>query len=274
VRVAIVSAGAVVVGVALLFGALFVFQDRLVYLPDASGVGRAADAVAGARDVSLETQDGLRLGAWFVPAAPGSDLRMAVLVAHGNGGNRADRAPLAAALARAGLSVLLFDYRGYGGNPGTPSEEGLARDARAAVAALAAQPGVRPDRILYFGESLGAAVVTRLATERPPAGLLLRSPFADLASVGERRYPFLPVRLLLRDRYPVAEQIARVPAPATVVYGTHDSLVPPDQSRRVAAAAEFPARMVAVDGADHNDRVFLDGSPLIRATADLARRSG
>lgn len=273
-RVAIVSVGAVVVGVALLFGALFVFQDRLVYFPDASGVARAGEAVPGARDVSFETQDGLRLGAWFVPAAPGSDLRMAVLVAHGNGGNRADRAPLAAALARAGLSVLLFDYRGYGGNPGTPSEEGLARDARAAVAALAAQPGVRSDRILYFGESLGAAVVTRLATERPPTGLLLRSPFADLAAVGERRYPFLPVRLLLRDRYPVAEQVARVPAPTTVVYGTHDSLVPPDQSRRVAAAAEFPARTVAVAGADHNDRVFLDGAPLIRATVDLARRSG
>jgi pimeloyl-ACP methyl ester carboxylesterase len=82
------------------------------------------------------------------------------------------------------------------------------------------------------------------------------------------------VRLLLRDRYPVAEQIARVPAPTTVVYGTRDSLVPPDQSRRVAAAAQFPARMVAVEGADHNDRVFLDGGPLIRATVDLARRSG
>ena len=133
---------------------------------------------------------------------------------------------------------------------------------------------MRGDRILYFGESLGAAVVTRLATERPPTGLLLRSPFADLASVGERRYPFVPVRLLLGDRYPVAAQIARVPAPTTVVYGTRDSLVPPDQSRRVAAAAEFPARTVAVEGADHNDRVFLDGEPLIQATVDLARRSG
>lgn len=268
------SVAAVVVGVALLFGVLFVFQDRLVYFPDASGVGRAGDAVPVARDVSFQTSDGLRLGAWFVPPAPGTDLRMAVLVAHGNGGNRADRAPLAAALAGAGFSVLLFDYRGYGGNPGSPSEEGLARDARAAVAALTAQPGVRPDRILYFGESLGAAVVTRLATERPPTGLLLRSPFADLASVGERRYPFLPVRLLLRDSYPVVDQIARVPAPTTVVYGTRDSLVPPDQSRRVAAAAEFPARTVAVEGADHNDRILLDGAPLIQATVALAQRSG
>lgn len=268
------SVAAVVVGVALLFGVLFVFQDRLVYFPDASGVGRAGDAVPGARDVSFQTSDGLRLGAWFVPHAPGTDLRMAVLVAHGNGGNRADRAPLAAALAGAGFSVLLFDYRGYGGNPGSPSEEGLARDARAAAAALTAQPGVRPDRILYFGESLGAAVVTRLATERPPTGLLLRSPFADLASVGERRYPFLPVRLLLRDSYPVVDQIARVPAPTTVVYGTRDSLVPPDQSRRVAAAAEFPARTVAVEGADHNDRILLDGAPLIQATVVLAQRSG
>lgn len=273
-RVAILSVAAIVVGVLLLFGVLFVFQDRLVYFPDPSGVGRADEAVPGARDVSFQTSDGLRLGAWFVPAAPGSDLRMAVLVAHGNGGNRAHRAPLAAALARAGFSVLLFDYRGYGGNPGSPSEEGLDRDARAAVAALAAQPAIRADRVLYFGESLGAAVVTRLGTERPPTGLLLRSPFADLASVGERRLPFLPVRLLLRDRYPVVDQIARVPAPTTVVYGTRDSLVPPEQSRRVAGAAEFPAWTVAVEGADHNDRVLLDGPQLIQATVDLARRSG
>ena len=128
-------------------------------------------------------------------------------------GHRGHRAPLAEALHEAGLSVLLFDYRGYGGNPGSPSEEGLALDVRAARDFLIGDAGVPPERLLYLGESLGAAVVTELATEHPPAGLVLRSPFVDLAAVAAVHYPFLPARALLRDRFPVAEQLARVDVP-------------------------------------------------------------
>ncbi len=148
------------------------------------------------------------------------------------------RAPLARALAGHGLAVLLFDYRGYGGNPGRPSEAGLARDVRAADDFLRRRgAAAAPDRILFYGESLGAAVATALATEHPPAGLVLRSPFVDLASVGRVHYPFLPVGTLLRDRYPLAEHLAEVDAPVAVVYGSGDSVVPPDQSRAVAEAA-------------------------------------
>lgn len=126
-------------------------------------------------------------------------------------------------------------------------------------------------RLLYYGESLGCAVVTELATEHPPAGLVLRSPFTDLAAVGSVHYPFLPVRLLLRDRYPVEEQIARVRVPTTVVFGTADTIVPPDQSRAVASAAADLHRLLAVTGADHNDPVLLDGPQLVEAVVELAR---
>src|SRR5689334_11825079 len=132
---------------------------------------------------------------------------MGVLVAPGNGGNRLGRAPLAQALAAAGFTVLVMDYRGYGGNPGSPSQRGLARDVRAARAYLAGEAGIAPDRTIYFGESLGAAVVTELAAAHPPAGLVLRSPFTDLAAVGRHHYPLLPVRLILRDRFPVADLV-------------------------------------------------------------------
>jgi pimeloyl-ACP methyl ester carboxylesterase len=124
--------------------------------------------------------------------------------------------------------------------------------------------------LLYYGESLGAAVVTRLATEHPPAGLVLRSPFVDLASVGRIHYPFLPVRALLQDRYPLARQLATVPVPVTVVYGSEDSIVPPAQSRAVARAAPALRRLIEVTGADHNDRALLDGHALITAIVDLA----
>jgi fermentation-respiration switch protein FrsA (DUF1100 family) len=166
--------------------------------------------------------------------------------------------------------VLLFDYRGYGGNPGRPSERGLARDARAAYRFLVEDARVPPDRLVYYGESLGAAVVTDLATEHPPAGIVLRSPFVDLAAVGRVHYPFLPVKTLLMDRYPLADQLARVTAPVTVVYGTDDSIVPPAQSRAVADAAPGPTHVIAVEGADHNDPVLLDGDVLLDAIVDLA----
>jgi alpha-beta hydrolase superfamily lysophospholipase len=267
----LVRAGLVVaVVLAVLTGLLWGLQRRLVYFPDAGPVPAAGAVLPGARDVVLQTSDGLRLGAWFLP---GRDAEApAVLVANGNGGHRGLRAPLAAALAGRGLAVLLFDYRGYGGNPGSPSEEGLARDVRAARAHLLEEAGVPPDRLLYLGESLGAAVVTELATEHPPAGLVLRSPFVDLAAVGAAHYPFLPVRALLRDRYPVAERVATIRVPTTVVLGGADSIVPPAQSRAVAAAAAGLHRLVEVPGADHNDRVLLDGDALVDAVVELAGR--
>ena len=262
------TAVAVVVLFAVLVGLLWAFQRRLVYLPGDGPVPAAADVVPGARDVRLTTSDGLTLGAWFLPASTAE--AATVLVAAGNGGHRGMRAPLARALAEAGLGVLLFDYRGYGGNPGSPSEEGLARDVRAARSWLLDHGGVAGDRLLYLGESLGCAVVTELAVEHPPAGLVLRSPFTDLAAVGREHYPFLPVRALLRDRYPVAEQVARVQAPTTVVLGSADTIVPPAQSRQVAEAAAQLHRLVEVVGADHNDGVLLDGPELVAAVAELA----
>jgi uncharacterized protein len=244
------------------------FQRRLIYLPSTRAVPSAATTVAGAHDVRLTTSDGLRLGAWYVPARDPAGT-FTVLVANGNAGDRSVRAPLARALASQGFGVLLFDYRGYGENPGRPSEEGLARDVRAARQFLIDE-GVPGNRLLYYGESLGAAVVAELATEHPPAGLVLRSPFTDLASVGQIHYPLVPVRALLKDRFPVAEYLARVAVPITVVYGTEDSIVPPEESRRSVTAARGPTRLVAVEGADHNDPALLNGDVLADAVVELA----
>jgi fermentation-respiration switch protein FrsA (DUF1100 family) len=263
-----VGAAVVVLLCTVLVSLIWAFQRSLIYLPDDGPVGAAGLLLPGARDVTLETGDGLELGAFYLPAAAPD--APAVLVANGNGGHRGMRVPLARALGDTGLAVLLFDYRGYGGNPGSPSEEGLALDVRAARDFLLHEAGVPADRLLYFGESLGAAVVTELATEHPPAGLILRSPFVDLAAVGSVHYPFLPVRLLLRDRYPVSERIGRISVPTTVVYGSGDSIVPPQQSRAVADAAAELHRLVEVPGADHNDAVLLDGEAVVSAVVELA----
>ena len=267
VSLAVRAALVVLLVLALVVAAAWLLQRRLIYFPDRS----APRLVAGAQEVTLGTADGLSLGAWLVRPPPGTpDRKLAVLVAPGNAGNRLARVPLATALAGRGLTVLLVDYRGYGGNSGSPSEPGLARDIDAARSFLTGPAGFPAERLLYYGESLGAAVVTGLATRHPPAGLVLRSPFTDLPATGQEHYPFLPVRLLLRDRFPVGEQIRRITAPTVVVYGTADSVVPPAQSAAVAGNAAGPVRVVVVEGADHNDAALLDGRQLIDAVAELA----
>lgn len=265
----------VVLVLALMVMAVWGLQRRLIYFPDRSAVPSAVSILPNARDVTLDTSDGLRLAAWLVPptTAAGPGRGFTVLVANGNAGNRADRAPLAAALAAEGFTVLLFDYRGYGGNPGRPSEGGLARDVRAAYRYLVDVARVPADRLVFYGESLGSAVVTELATEHPPAGLVLRSPFVDLPSLGRVHYPFLPARQLLRDRYPTASHIRRVSVPTAIVYGTGDTIVPPEHSRTVAASAGGPVTVAAVEGADHNDVVLLDGPQLIAAVVEIAEQA-
>ena len=245
-----------------LLAAIWSQQRRLIYFPSPGPVPSAAQYLPGGRDVVLDTDDGIRLGAWYLPAA-GGQRGPAVLVCNGNGGDRSGRALLAAGLSRLGLSVLLFDYRGYGGNPGNPSEDGLATDARAAQPWLAAQPEVDPDRIVYFGESLGAAVAIGLAMERPPAALVLRSPFTSLAEVGRVHYPWLPVGRLLIDRYPSIDRIGSLATPLMVIAGDRDDIVPESLSRKLYDAAPEPKRYLLVPGTGHNDPELIDGRGML-----------
>jgi fermentation-respiration switch protein FrsA (DUF1100 family) len=246
-------------------------QRRLIYFPSPGPVPSAAAVLPTGRDVVLDTEDGIGLGAWYFPVGGQAPSAM---VCNGNGGDRSMRAALAVALNRMGLSVLLFDYRGYGGNPGRPSEQGLAADARAAHAWLAAQSDVDPQRIVYFGESLGAAVAIGLAMQRPPAALVLRSPFTSLADVAAVHYPWLPARRLLLDRYPSIERIASISAPLLVIAGDRDDIVPGALSRRLYDAAGEPKRYVVIPGAGHNDPELLDGRLMLAALAGFLSETG
>ena len=259
-----------VANVGTMVAMLWALQRQLTYFPDTSPVPPAADVLPGARDVALHTSDGLELGAWFVPAAGTEDTGMAVLFAPGNGGNREGRAAFAESLSGRGFAVLLMDYRGYGGNPGTPSQAGLTADAKAAVQALE-ELGYPATRTLYFGESLGTGVVSALQAELPPAGVILRSPFTNLADVGAHHYPWLPVRALIRDRFPVQEQFEASDVPVTVIYGDRDSVVPSELSARVADGLPNLAERLVLPGVDHNDPAMF-GPSVVDAVVRLAER--
>lgn len=247
---------------------LWLLQRRLIYFPD----GRTPSigiVGTGWTEVSYETADGLTLAAWYHSPGPSQPV---VVVFNGNAGNRGDRAPLGRALAGGGFGVLLTDYRGYGGNPGRPTEDGLACDARAAAAYIEERlPGTE---LVYFGESLGAAVAIQLAATEPPAAVILRSPFTSLAAVGRFHYPWLPVSLLLKDRYSSDERLASIDVPAMVIAGDKDSIVPIGQSRSVFEGLPGPKRLLVIPDADHNDPALVAGGEMIAAVIAFVAIAG
>jgi fermentation-respiration switch protein FrsA (DUF1100 family) len=258
----LLTAAAIVI---VMLAFIWALQRRMIYFPDARVPDPRTLGAEGVEPVTFTTADDLELRGWFFPLA---GRRITVLVFNGNAGNRAYRVPLAEALRARGMQVMLMDYRGYGGNPGAPTERGLAADSRAARAYLLSRPDVDARRLVYFGESLGAAVAVDLAAEHAPAALVLRSPFTSLTDIGRYHYRLLPVALLLRDRYPSIDLIRRVHAPLLVIAGDRDGIVPLEFSRRLyEAAAGVPKEFVTIAGADHNDEALLAGDVMMISVA-------
>ncbi|WP_239646993.1 alpha/beta hydrolase [Nocardiopsis salina] len=266
-RTVVISAAVLSGAVVLLGGLVWGGQRSAVYLPSGGEPPPAGDVVPGAEDVVLHTDDGLELGGWYVPST-GEDRDAAVLVTNGNAGNRESRAPLAQALAQEGFSVLVFDYRGFGGNEGEPTEPGLTADARAGLDVLR-EHGHDSDRILYWGESLGAGVATNLAVEEPPAGLFLRSPFSSLADMAGSHYPMVP-EAMLRDSYLVQETVADLDLPVSVAIGETDTVVPAEQSHAVAEAVPDLVEEVVLPGTGHNDPAMVHGPEVVDGFVRLA----
>ena len=249
----------------------------LTYYPAGLSGSAAAPAAHGfprGEQVRITAADGPTLHAWWIPARPhgsSGESRGAVLYFHGNAGHLAGRAEIARRWADRGLDVLLFDYRGYGLSEGSPSEEGLYADARAAYRHLRREREVSPEGVLLHGHSLGAAVAVELASERPAAGLIVSAAFASLPSLASRLYGWLPDRAFRgwsRNRFDSESRIREVDAPVLAVAGGRDEIVAPAEVRRLYEAAAEPKRWVEVSGARHND--LLDRSAFWRAAEEFA----
>lgn len=208
-------------------------QRALIYpAPKAVGIN-PADVPPGFSAATLATRDGLLLHAAYRAAAPG---RPTLVFFHGNGSRIEESALATTLLGQRGNGLLLVEYRGYRGNPGKPSEQGLYADGRAALTWLDAH-GVPANQRILIGNSLGSGIATQLATEQPIAGLVLVSGFTSLPDVAAGHYPWLPVKLLLRDRYDNLTKLEQINAPILVLHGTADTLIPASHARALAAAA-------------------------------------
>lgn len=270
-RNVLIYLGLAVVALAVIVVAILWFVQRsMIYFPDTSEVPPADQVLVGGQDIVLTTSDGHELDAWFAPPAPEADDRdMAVLMAPGNGGNRESRAGLAQHMQDQGFAVLLLEYRGYSTNPGSPTEDGLSQDALAAVDELEAQ-GYQPGRTIYFGESIGTGVVAALLEEHSPAAVVLRSPFPELADVGRHHYPWAPVRTILRDNFPISDQIRETKVPVSVIRAEDDTVIPTLLSSGVAQAAPELVDEHVIEQADHNDPVMFgpEIAEVVARTAD------
>jgi fermentation-respiration switch protein FrsA (DUF1100 family) len=247
---------------------LLLMEGRFVYFPTRPQGAWDPQSI-GAEPCSFLTADGLTLHAvWHPGVGRAAGPRPVILFCHGNAGDISDRVEVLRSLAGCGCAVLIFDYRGYGDSAGTPSEQGLYRDADAAWHYLVEQRGVAPGRIVCFGESLGTAVALHTALERPVAGLVLESAFESIPAMARRQVPWVPVWSLVHNRFDNVDSVGRLAVPLLIVHGDRDGLVPISQARAVYAAARQPKEFYVVRGAAHND-VFLVGG---RAYLDTLKR--
>ena len=239
---------------ALLVSAMFVFQRHLMYRPGLALPQPGETLLASATVRRIQSEPGLELTSWYV--APAAD-KPVIVYFQGNAATIAERDFKVAPWAEAGYGVWLLGYRGFGGNPGKPTEAGLYADAAATIAALA-RDGIMPAQIILYGESLGTGVATQVAATladagTPVKGVVLEAPFSSMGAAAQGQYPFLPAKWLVRDRYDSLSKIVRIAAPLLLVHGDQDRVVAQKLGRQLFAAASEPKQAVWIAGAGHSN---------------------
>lgn len=234
---------------------LFLQQRSLLYHPHKKREAPPAIAAVAA----VRTADGLALEGWYFKPQTGKPV---LVYYHGNAGAIGGRLAKIPDYVNAGYGVLLAEYRGFGGNPGTPTESGLYQDGWAYLDWLAKEQGIGPEQIVLYGESLGTGVSVELAAQlsdrgTPPLAVVLEAPFTSVLDLARGLYFFIPVDLLLLDRYMSAEKIKRVRAPVFMINGQDDEVIPQAHGKALFQIANEPKKFVQIPGGHHNDLHLL-----------------
>jgi len=244
---------------------LYAYQPKFVYYPVRQLSATPQQIGLAYEPVTFETEDGIRLDGWFIPADVS---RGTVLYFHGNAGNISHRLDSIAIFHKLNYSVLIFDYRGYGQSEGKPSERGTYRDAEAAWRYLTKQKQIAPGQIVLFGRSLGGAVAAWLAARQTPRACILESVFTSAPDLAARLFPLFPSRLLCRYDYDTEAAVKNFNCPVLIIHSPQDDIIPFSHGRKVFAAAREPKAFLEIGG-DHNTGFLASGSLYTNGLADF-----
>lgn len=228
------------------------FENRIVYpVPSISGPEAWQISQAAQTDVSFEAEDGTALHGWFFAH---KQTRHTLLYCHGNGEDISHNAAYMAFLRdKLEASIFVFDYRGYGKSKGSPHEAGVILDGLAAQRWLAEKLRIKTDEIVLMGRSLGGGVAVALAEQQGARALVLQNTFASMSEVAAGKFPWLPVRWIMHNRFPSAERIASYTGPLLQIHGTADRVVPYAQGQQLfAAATGQPKQWIENASGTHN----------------------
>ncbi|MFC1991587.1 alpha/beta hydrolase [Chloroflexota bacterium] len=236
-------------------GYLFLFQSSYVYYPERTITSDPGDIGLPFENVSFKTADGLALSGWFIPY---EGARGVILFCHGNAGNICHRLDSIQVFHRLGLSVFIFDYRGYGQSEGKPSESGTYRDVEAAWQYLVEEQKLHPGKIIIFGRSLGGAIAAWQARNHKPGALILESAFISVPDLATKIYPYLPVKLLSRFKYDTEGYIEGINCPVLIVHSPDDEMMPYKHGQRLFEVANNPKEFLEITGS-HNEGFIISG---------------
>lgn len=250
-RSALIAAALFYIGTVTYF---FLIQKSLVYFPS-SEIWMTPDMMGlDYEEVFINTADGERIAAWYLPK---KDSRGTLLFFHGNAGNISHRLDSLRIFNELGLNTLIIDYRGYGASSGSPSEKGLYMDAVAAYEYLVDEKEISPDRLMIFGRSLGGGVASYLASVKlPAAGMILESVFISMPELGREIYPFIPVRLIARERFSVLENINNSEIPLLVVHSPDDEIIPFSHGKKIYENSSSEIKEFLKIRGSHNEGFF------------------
>ena len=242
-------------GYALLVAFVYLRQAKMLYFPTRQIEATPANLNIPFEEITLQTSDGVHISAWYIPSP---QARGFLVFCHGNAGNISHRLDSIRLFHEMDLSVLIFDYRGYGKSEGEPTEKGMYLDAEAAYDFLVNVQGAAPSRIIVFGRSLGSAVAAELAMRRTAGALIIESGFTSVPDLGRKFFPHMPVKLISRFHYATIDKVGRLHLPKLFIHSPDDEIVPYAQGKSLFAAAAEPKEFLTIRG-DHNGGFLLSG---------------
>ncbi|MBL7198047.1 MAG: alpha/beta hydrolase [Candidatus Omnitrophica bacterium] len=237
----------------LIFVYLKYFERKGIYYPTKGIEFTPTHIGLKYEDVFFNTDDGLKLNGWFIPA---ENPRATLLFCHGNAGNISHRIEIIEIFNKLELNVFIFDYRGYGRSQGSPSEEGLYRDAQAAYKYLLNRENIKKGAIVIYGKSIGANVAIDLASKVKPACLISESGFSSAYDMAKKLFPYLPIKWIITIKYDALTKIKNIPIPKLIIHSQDDEIIPFRLGKKLFDAAVQPKEFYQMRGG-HNEAIFM-----------------